>query len=327
MEMATLRRTGSEVSALCFGTMTFAREADQATSAEMFAACRDAGINFFDCANVYAGGQSEQVLGKLMANCRDELVITSKVGMQAGRGGNGWGLSRRHIIAQCEKSLTRLNTDRLDVYFCHQADPRVPMDETLAAMDDLVRAGKIVHWGISNWSAWQVATALGLAERMGTRPPAVLQPMYSLAKRTAEIEILPLAREANLGVIPYSPLGGGLLTGKYSTADKDPEGRLSRQANYAQRYALQTHYEIAERFADYASQAGTHPVTLAVAWVARHPAVTAPIIGARNLEQLKPSLAAADMDMSADQWREISGLTPPVPVPTDRDEERCAPVD
>ena len=322
MQYTTLGRTGVEVSRLCFGTMSFGGDADEQTSAKMFRQCREAGINFFDCANTYSNGRAEEILGKLIRDCRDELVVTSKVCSAVGPGGNDRGLSRRHILAQVERSLRRLGTDRLDVYFCHHYDPKTPVAETLRAMDDLVRQGKVLYVGASNWSAWQVAAALGEAGRMGVAGIHVLQPMYSLAKRTAEIEILPMARELSLGVIPYSPLGGGLLTGKYTRQRRDEAGRLTTNKNYAVRYGLERYYEIAERFAAYADSAGVHPATLAVAWVKTHPAVTAPIIGARNVQQLGASLAAADYEMSAEQYKEISALTPPVPVATDRDEER-----
>ncbi len=322
MEYVTLGRTGVKVSELCFGTMTFGREADEEMSAALFRRCRRAGINFFDCANVYAEGRSEEILGELIRDCRDELVITSKVGMGSGKEPNERGLSRRHIMQQVELSLARLGTDWLDVYFCHCEDPATPLQETLRAMDDLVRQGKVRYVGVSNWPAWRVARALGDAERLGLNPVHILQPMYSLAKRSAEIEILPLAYAERLAVISYSPLGGGLLTGKYSGRAEPEEGRLTWHEGYAERYGRPEYREVAERFCACAQETGLHPVTLAVAWVKSHPAVTAPIIGARNLEQLEPSLAAADYQMSAAQWQEISDLTPPVPVATDRDEER-----
>ncbi|KKK90044.1 hypothetical protein LCGC14_2727040, partial [marine sediment metagenome] len=256
------------------------------------------------------------------AGCRDELVITSKVCSVMGPGGNDRGLSRRHIMAQVEGSLRRLGTDRLDVYFCHHVDPNTPDAEMLRAMDDLCGQGKVLYLGVSNWPAWRVARALGRADLLGAAPIHVLQPMYSLAKRTAEVEILPMARAEGLGVTPYSPLGGGLLTGKYSRTQRDEAGRLSTNAMYARRYGEDRYIEVAERFTEYAEAAGVHPVTLAVAWVKANPAVTAPIIGARNVEQLTASLAAGDYEMSDEQWQEISALTPPVPVATDRDEER-----
>jgi aryl-alcohol dehydrogenase-like predicted oxidoreductase len=302
--------------------MSFGGDADEATSAAMFKRCRDAGINFFDSANVYQQGRAEEILGRLMKGCRDELVITSKVFGQMGKGRNDRGLSRRNIMLAAEASLRRLGTDRLDVYFCHQFDPTAPIDETLGAMDDLVRQGKVFYPGVSNWSAWQTARAMGIAERLGLTPIYVLQPMYSLAKRTAEIEILPLAEQENLAVIPYSPLGGGLLTGKYTKSKRDQKGRLVTNERYSQRYGDNEYYRLAEDFAEYAKRAGTHPATLAVAWVMAHPAVTAPIIGARNVEQLDASLAAADYTMSQEQWEEMSDLTSPVPLATDRAEEK-----
>jgi aryl-alcohol dehydrogenase-like predicted oxidoreductase len=322
MQYTTLGQTGVEVSRLCFGTMSFGGDADEEMSARMFRRCREAGINFFDSANVYAKGRAEQVLGGLIRDCRDELIITSKVCMPMGEAGNDGGLSRRHILLQVEASLRRLGTDRIDVYFCHHSDPGTPVEETLHAMDDLVRQGKILYVGVSNWTAWQTALALGVSRRLALAEIRVLQPMYNLAKRVAEVEILPLAQAEGLAVIPYSPLGGGLLTGKYTTSRRDEHGRLSTNERYASRYGEKAHYGIAEAFCAYAGKVGVHPATLAVAWVKAHPAVTAPIIGARNVEQLEASLAAADYEMAGQQWREISSLTPPVPVATDRTEER-----
>ncbi|MDI9548154.1 MAG: aldo/keto reductase [Chloroflexota bacterium] len=322
MEYRQLGKTGVKVSELCFGTMSFGGDADEATSKEMFHACLDAGINFFDCANVYAGGRSEEILGKLMAGRRDDLVITSKVAMPTGDGVNDRGLSRRHIMLQVEGSLRRLNTDRIDLYFVHHFDASTDMEETLRALDDLVRQGKVLYLGVSNWAAWQIAKALGISARTGLTRFECIQPMYNLAKRQAEVEILPLAASEQLGVISYSPLGGGLLTGKYSTAQKPDSGRLVSNAMYAKRYGDQMYFEIAERFAAYAQESGTHPVTLAVAWVMTHPAITAPIIGARNMEQLRPSLDAVKVDMGPERRAKISALSYEPPPATDRAEER-----
>jgi aryl-alcohol dehydrogenase-like predicted oxidoreductase len=325
MQYTTLGRTGVTVSRLCFGTMSFGGDADEETSAAMFARCREAGVNFFDCANIYSQGKAEEILGRLIRNCRDELVITSKFAGLMGQGDNNRGLSRRHVMLQIEGTLRRLGTDRLDVYFCHHRDPKTDVRQTLRAMDDLVRQGKVLHVGVSNWSAWQVAEALGVSAAGGLEEIQVLQPMYSLAKRTAEVEILPMAQAKGLGVIPYSPLGGGLLTGKYTRTRRDQKGRLATNKMYTSRYGLETYFEVAERFAEYARSAGVHPATLAVAWVKAHPAVTAPIIGARSVEQLEASLAAADYAMPKQQYDEIAALTPPVPIATDRDEEKTAP--
>jgi aryl-alcohol dehydrogenase-like predicted oxidoreductase len=323
VQYTTLGRTGITVSRLCMGTMTFGREADEATSAALFARCREAGINFFDCADLYAQGASEEILSRLARECRDELVLTSKVGFEAGMAPpNNQGLSRRHILRAVEASLRRMGTEWLDVYFCHRWDGLTPVEETLRALDDLVRQGKVRYVGVSNWMAWQVARTLGEAERLGTTPIHVLQPMYSLVKRTAEVELLPMAQAEGLGVISYSPLGAGLLTGKYAAGVGPSEGRLNVHDMYTRRYAPVRDQGIAERFTAHAQAQGVHPVTLAIAWVKAHPAVTAPIIGARSVEQLEPALAAADYAMSAEERQAISDLTPPVPIATDRDEER-----
>ena len=317
-----LGRSGVTVSSLCFGTMSFGGDADETTSAAMYARCRDAGINFFDCANVYGRGRAETLLGKFMAGHRDELVITSKVGFRMRDGLNGEGLNRRHILREVEESLRRLDTDRIDVYFCHRFDAGTPMEETLAALDTLVQQGKILYPAVSNWAAWQIAKSLGLSALNGWARFAVMQPMYNLTKRQAEVELLPLAQGEQIGVIPYSPLGGGLLTGKYGTSQRPESGRLVENAMYQKRYGADLHYEVAERFTDYANARGIHPATLAVAWVMSHPAVTAPIIGARNLAQLEASLAAADVEMTP-AWRsEISALSIEPPPATDRSEER-----
>jgi aryl-alcohol dehydrogenase-like predicted oxidoreductase len=322
MQYRLLGQTGVTVSSLCFGTMSFGGDADEATSAALYARCRDAGINFFDCANVYGRGRAESLLGQFMAGHRDELVITSKVGFRMRDGINGEGLSRRHILREVEDSLRRLGTDRIDVYFCHRFDPATPIEETLAALDTLVQQGKILYPAVSNWAAWQIAKALGLSARNNWARFAVLQPMYNLTKRQAEVELLPLAASEGLGVIPYSPLGGGLLAGKYGVGQRPESGRLVENAIYQRRYGDEQHYVVAERFTEYARAHGQHPATLAVAWVMSHPAVTAPIIGARNLEQLEASLAAVEIEMTP-AWRaEIAALSVEPAVATDRSEER-----
>lgn len=322
MEYRLLGRTGVKVSQLCFGTMTFGGPADEEESARMFHRCLDAGINFFDCANVYNKGRSEEILGELMAGKREELIITSKVFGKMGDDVNAGGLSRRHITRAVEDSLRRLKTDRLDLYFVHQFDKDTPIEETVRALDDLVQAGKILYPAVSNWAAWQIMKALGISEREGLARFECIQPMYNLVKRQVEVEILPLAQAEQIGVIPYSPLGGGLLTGKYTRQRRPDEGRIVENPMYTKRYSVDWYYDTAERFAEHARSKGYHPATLAVAWVAHHPAVTAPIIGARNLEQLEASLAAVDVPMTDEWWQEISALSYTPPPPTDRLEEQ-----
>ncbi len=321
MKYHTLGRTGVKVSSLCFGTMSFGDTADEEESARMFKRCRDTGINFFDCANVYAEGRSEEILGRLMKDSRDELVITSKVSSVVGNGLNDRGMSRRHIQMQIERSLKRLKTDRIDVYFLHHFHDDTAIESALRTLDDLVSQGKILYPAVSNWAAWQIARALGISAHEGLARFECIQPMYNLVKRQAEVEILPLAKSEQVGVITYSPLGGGLLTGKYSATQKPDQGRLVDNSMYTKRYGTLSYFEIAERFTEYAKLKGYPPATLAVAWVMAHPSVTAPIIGARNLEQLKSSLAAIEVEMT-DEWRsEISSLSSAPPPAHDRLEE------
>jgi aryl-alcohol dehydrogenase-like predicted oxidoreductase len=322
MEYKYLGRTGVKVSALCFGTMSFGGDADRVTSREMFRRCREAGINFFDCANIYQSGVAEEILGGLTAACREELILTSKAYFPMGEEVNARGASRRHLFASIEASLRRLKTDRLDFYFIHRFDPHTPLEETLRALDDLVRAGKIHYPAASNYAAWQVEKALGISAREGWARLECIQPMYNLVKRQAEVEILPMAAVENLGVVPYSPLGGGLLSGKYGAEYRPASGRLVSNERYRARYGAEWYFAAAERFSAYAQQHGFPPAALAVAWVASHPAVTAPIIGARNVAQLEESLKAAEITVTPEMRAEISALSPEPPLATDREEER-----
>jgi aryl-alcohol dehydrogenase-like predicted oxidoreductase len=300
--------------------MSFGGDADEETSKAMFKRCREAGINFFDTANVYNQGRSEEILGECITDCRDEIVLATKVFFPTGKDINARGLSRRHIMLEVEKSLRRLKTDRIDFYFVHSFDPNTPMEETLRALDDLQAQGKILYPAVSNWAAWQIAKALGISAKEQLARFELIQPMYNLVKRQAEVEILPLALSEQLGVISYSPLGGGLLTGKYGVNKRPKQGRLVEDKRYQDRYADEINYVVADRFTAYAAEHGIHPATLAVAWVMSHPAITAPIIGARNLEQLEYSLAAIDVDMTP-QWRdEISSLSVTPAPATDRTE-------
>jgi aryl-alcohol dehydrogenase-like predicted oxidoreductase len=319
-----LGRTGVKVSALCFGTMSFGAEADESEARRMYHACRDKGINFFDCADGYSKGEAERILGRLMREERDDLVITSKCFVPMGDDVNARGGNRRHVLRAVEASLARLGTDRLDVLFMHRWDPDTPVEETLRALEKLVSDGKVLYLGASNYTAWQVAKSLGVSAHRGWPRFEVLQPMYNLVKRQVETEILPLAREEGLGVISYSPVGGGLLSGKYSPAHKPGAGRIVDNAMYASRYREAWMLETAAGFGAKAEALGVHPVSLAVAWVAAHPDVTCPIIGARSLEQLGPSLQALDaVTMTPELRAEIAALSRTPPPATDRLEDQA----
>ena len=322
MKYKDFGHTGVKISELCFGTMSFGAEADEKTSAEMFAYCREKGINIFDCADLYARGRSEEILGRLIKECREEVLITSKVYFPTGPDINAMGANRRHIMYAVEGSLRRLGTDRIDVYFIHRFDDITPLEETLRALDDLVHQGKILYLGLSNFAAWQVEKAMGLAALHGWAPVACIQPMYNLVKRQAEVEILPMAQAEKLGVLAYSPLAAGLLSGKYGKNRKPASGRLVENKIYQTRYGEEWVYEVAEKFTEFARQHGYNPVSLAIAWVGSHPAVTAPIIGARNVEQLKDAIAAVEIEMTEELRKEISRLSPEPPPATDRSEEK-----
>jgi aryl-alcohol dehydrogenase-like predicted oxidoreductase len=321
MEYCFLGKTGIQVSGLCMGTMTFGREADKAASKDMFNRCRDAGINFFDCANVYSEGRAETILGELISDCRKELVVTSKFGSPMGTGYNTQGGSRRHLISSLEASLKRLNTEYIDIYFLHRFDEHTPLEETLRALDDVVAQGKVRYTGVSNFAAWQIAKALGISACNGWTSFRCIQPMYNLIKRQAEVEILPLAQSEKLGVITYNPLGGGMLSGKYTRDRRPGSARLTEEDMYRKRYGDDWMFDSTRRFNRFAEEHGYHPVSLAVAWVSHHPAVTAPILGARNVDQLEDALRSVEIQLSPELYADICRLAPTPPSATDRSEE------
>jgi len=321
MKTKLLGRTGISVSELCFGTMSFGGDADEATSASMYKAVRDAGINFFDTADEYSKGKSEEILGGLMKDHRDELVIATKCNSQQGPDVNARGTSRRHVVRAVEASLKRLKTDRIDILFLHRFDALTPIEESMRALEDVVRSGKVIYPAVSNWSAWQTQRAVDIQERSNWARLQVVQPMYSLVKRQAEVEILPMAAANGIGVIPYSPGAAGLLSGKYLG---QATGRLKTNKMYEARYSDAWMFEVAEEYAAFCKERGLHPVSTAIAWVGTHPAVTAPIIGARNTDQLKDSLAAVKVDMTPSLRAEIAELSRTPPPATDRLEEQKA---
>jgi aryl-alcohol dehydrogenase-like predicted oxidoreductase len=316
MEYKLLGNTGVKVSQLCMGTMTFGKEADKTASEAIFRRCREVGINFFDCANSYAGGESERILGELIQDCRDEVIITTKVFNRVGADINAAGTSRRHIRTSVEQSLKRLKTDYIDLYFLHHFDNDTDMEDSLHALDDLVRQGKILYPGASNYAAWQIMKARAISRREGWSPFRCIEPMYNLLKRQAEVEILPMAASEKLGVITYGPLAGGLLTGKYMQVAST--GRFIENKKYPKRYGDASNQETVKKFTQFAEDHGYRTAALAVAWVSYHLAVTAPVIGARSTEQLDDSLKALEIDMTPELYQEIGGLSVAPPLATDR---------
>jgi len=319
--LRTLGRTGVQVSKVALGAMSFGGDSDEATSAQVWRAAREAGVNFIDTADVYNDGRSEEIVGRLMRGERDDIVLATKAYFPTGKGPNARGSSRYHLVRAVEASLRRLATDRIDVFYLHRFDDVTALDESLRALDDLVRAGKILYPACSNFAAWQVAQALGMAALHGFAPLVAIQPMYNLVKRTAEIEILPMAQQLGVAVVPYSPTGGGLLTGKYSGANRPEHSRLVAWKMYAERYSDPQMFDIADRFTALARELGHHPVTVALAWVASHPAVTSVLAGGRNIEQLAPAFAAQTLELDAATRERISALAPAPPPATDRNDE------
>src|SRR5688572_23326743 len=318
MKFKPLGRTGVQVSSLCFGTMSFGGDADEAMSASMYRACRDAGVNFFDCADQYSKGKAEEILGRLVKGHRDQLVLTTKCYNPSSEDINDRGSSRRHVTRAVEASLKRLQTDRVEVLFLHQYDARTPIEESMRALEDLVRAGKVLYPAVSNWSAWQTQRAVDLQERNNWARLQVVQPMYNLVKRQAEVEILPMCEANGIGCIPYSPGATGLLSGKYSG---QASGRLKTNKMYEARYGETWMFEVADKYVALCKQKGLNPVSAAVAWVGSHPGVTAPIIGARTLEQLKDSLNAVKVDMTPALRAELTAVSRTPAPATDRLEE------
>ena len=322
--MRLLGKTGVRVSRVALGTMSFGGDADEATSASIWRAARDAGVNLIDTADVYNGGRSEQIVGRLMHHERDQLVLATKAYFPMGTGPNDRGASRYHLVRAVEASLRRLATDRIDLFYLHRFDDVTDLDETLRGVEDLVRTGKILYPACSNYAAWQVAHALGRQRLHGWAPLVAIQPMYNLVKRQVEVELLPMAQSLGLAVIPYSPTGGGLLTGKYRVDRKPERGRLLDTQMYTIRYADPRYLEIAGEFAALAAELGHPPTTLAVAWVASHPGVTSVLVGGRNTEQLAPALAAGELVLDDETRARISALSPEPPPATDRNEEVSA---
>ena len=315
MKIRKLGRTGLKVSKLCLGAMTFGNAewgCDEETSKRIVDRFLDAGGNFIDTADVYSTGVSEQILGRALGARRSSVVIATKVAGPMGSGPNEVGLSRSHILAGVDASLRRLGTDYIDLYQVHFYDPTTPLDETMSALDDCVRSGKVRYLGCSNYSAWQVMKANALARERAAARFDALQPEYSLACRHIEREHLPLCREEGIGVIPWSPLAGGLLTGKVRRGAPPPAGsRLATSPLSKARLESETNLDIAERVIEVAERIGRSPSQVALAWVNQQPGVTSPIFGARTLEQLEDNLASVELrldDEALKRLDEVSAL-------------------
>jgi aryl-alcohol dehydrogenase-like predicted oxidoreductase len=283
------------------GTMTFGGVTDGAEAERIFGRCLDRGINFFDTADVYTDGRSEEILGKLMQGKRDDLVIATKVYNATGSGPNDMGLSRKHILQACEASLRWLGTDYIDLYQVHADDRETPLEETLSALDRLVRDGKVRYIGASNHTAWRLSDALWTSETHGLARYECLQPLYNLIERGLDAEVLPLCRAKGVGVIVWSPLAGGWLTGKYR-AEAAPAARLNQPGGFQMGTAVDRD-RVLDVLLQTAKAIGASPAQVALRWVMDQDGVTCAILGARNLAQLEDNLGALDVALDRETWK------------------------
>ena len=303
MKYKRLGRTGLQVSEVCMGTMTFGGVTDESEAQRIFDRCLERGVNFFDTANAYTGGQSEQILGRIMKEHRNDLVIATKVFNPQGPGPNDMGLSRKHIIQACEDSLRRLDTDYIDLYQVHADDNNTPLEETLRALDQLVRDGKVRYIGASNHTAWRLSDALWTSETHGIARYDCLQPLYNLIERGVDQELLPLCRDKGVGVIAWSPLASGWLTGKYR-GDVADDARLNEQGR-PQMGATVDREQILDTLINIAKGVVASPAQVALRWVMDLDGLTSAIVGARNVDQLDDNLGAIDLELDADAWKTL----------------------
>jgi aryl-alcohol dehydrogenase-like predicted oxidoreductase len=296
IEMRALGRTGVKVSSLCLGAMNFGGPADDDASEKMLLTALDAGINFIDTADVYTGGNSETIVGDVLERSgrRDEVVLATKVGIPSGSDPNERGASRRYIIRSCETSLRRLRTDRIDLYQLHRPQFDTDVEETLSAFDDLVRAGKVVNIGCSTHPAWFVHECLAASDKRGWARYVSEQPPYNLLDRRVENELVPLALRHGLALLPWSPLAGGILAGRYRSTSKPPKGSRAERMPAAQDRLTKGALAVANAVGKLGDARGLTSGQLALLWLRDRPAVTSPIVGPRTIEHLQESLAVAD---------------------------------
>ncbi|MCC5974462.1 MAG: aldo/keto reductase [Rubellimicrobium sp.] len=320
MEYRTLGNSGAAVSHLCLGTMTFGAEADEKTSFAIMDAYAETGGNFLDTADVYSAGVSEEIVGRWLAASAgraESMVVATKGRFPMGKGPNDLGLSRKHLGHALDASLRRLGVERIDLYQMHAWDALTPIEETLRFLDDAVRAGKIAYYGFSNYLGWQVTKAVHVAKALGCTAPVTLQPQYNLLVRDIEHEIVPACLDAGMGLLPWSPLAGGWLAGKYKR-DEVPSGatRLGENPDrgmeaYGPRNAEDRTWAIIGKVQEIAEARETSAAAVSLAWLAGRPAVTSVILGARTVAQLQDNLSAADLMLSAEEAAALTGVSTP----------------
>lgn len=312
MEYRNVGRTGLKVSEICLGTMTFGHGTDKDEAQRIVDRSIEAGVNFFDTANGYSNGQSETILGEIVKGRRDELVLATKVFNPMGKGPNDSGMSRVHIMQAIEASLKRLQTDYIDIYYIHHVDTQTPIEEMLRAFDDLVHHGKVRYIACSNYEAWRIMESLWISDSKNLARFECLQPQYSLVVRDIEEEIIPVCQLKGLGVVVWSPLAGGFLTGKYKPGQNKVEGSRSEEGwAFPSRYFAPNADEILQTLLDIAQEVGRTPAQVATRWTLEQPAITSAIIGARTLSQADDNLRASGWQLPTEALEKLNNVSEP----------------
>ncbi|MDP4098196.1 aldo/keto reductase [Paenibacillus sp. P96] len=299
MNFRRLGNSGLQVSSLGLGTNAFGKRADEATSIRIVHHALDSGLNFMDTANIYAGTESERIIGLALKGKRQQAVLATKAGLPAGRGPNQSGSSRYHLQQELEDSLRRLRTDYVDLYQIHTFDPSTPLEETLRTLDDMISSGKVRYIGASNYAAWELMKALSISERQRFAGYISTQCSYSLADRTPEKELVPLCLDQGVGIIPYFPLAGGILTGKYAS-NRAPAGSRADTDPSFTRFLTEERIQLGEEVGRIAGEVGSSPTALSLAWLMNRPAVSTVIVGATRVEQLQDSLQSVSLVYDAE---------------------------
>jgi len=310
MNYRNLGKSGLKVSQICLGTNNFGGQISEQTSIKIVNKALDCGINVIDTANVYTGGKSEEIIGKAVKGRRDEVIIATKVGFGSNEGPNQAGLSRKHILSQVEHSLNSLQTHFIDLYYLHRFDPETPLEETLRTFDDLVRIGKVRYVACSNFSALQMAQAHEVCETHDLEKPIAVQPPYNLVQRDIEKDIIPYCQQEGLGILTYTPLMGGFLTGKYSKGALPPTGsRFKYNPRLWERANKESNFAVLKQIESVANDVGIPMSTLAISWILKNPAITAPIVGASSAEQVKENCKMPEINLNDETYRRLNKLT------------------
>jgi aryl-alcohol dehydrogenase-like predicted oxidoreductase len=308
MQYRNLGSSGLKVSAIGLGTNQFGGKVDQKTTKDIISAALEAGVNFVDTADIYQEGRSEEYIGLALGGKRSQALIATKVYGKVGKGPNERGASRQHIMAGVEASLRRLGTDYIDLYQIHVWDEETPIDETLRALDDLLHAGKVRYIGASNFSAWQLTWANALAELRGWTKFVSIQPHYHMFERGIEAELIPACQYFDIGILPYFPLAGGFLTGKYKQGEPAPPGSRGETSQYVQRYMTPENYTRLDQLTAFARERGHSLNELAHAWLLAQPQVSSVISGATRVEHVQANAAAGEWDFTAEEAQQVNEI-------------------